>query len=249
MATDPATGGVAVKALPVGWMWPDWPSPMKAQTAYVLEQLGHILEAAGSSLQEVLKAQVYILDPDEITFVDEVWREVFPVDPPARTITIVNDMALRGGLIEINLVAAASNGRLRKEVIRTSDVAAPLFHESQAVRAGNLVFFSTQVATADVTAQSADPDFPFQAAAGRVQTEVLLRNVDALCRAAGGTLQDVVRVQTHFTDLAHFDAAHEVWQRTFTEIPPAWTITQVKGPLPVRGAVLLSDVMAYIDAV
>lgn len=249
MAYDAFVGGLAEKARTPDWIWQDWPPPARAQTAYLLDQLAIVLDAAGSSLRDVVKSTVYLLTPDDITFVDDVWREYFPDDPPARCFVIADRLAMKEGVVEINFVAVTSNGRTRKEVIRAADAPAPLFHEAQAVKAGPLLFLSNQTAADEqglVATARPHPDFPFNAASGRVQMETTLRNVDAICRAAGGSLADVARVQTLFTDLVQFDAAHEVWKRAFPETPPAWTIAQVRGPLPVEGAVLHNDVIAYI---
>lgn len=250
MAYEFGSRGLAERARTPDWNWTDWPVPVKAQTSFLLDQMEQILLAAGSSLKDVVKAQVYLLTPDDITFVDEVWQERFPEEPPARSFVIADKMALKDGAIEINFVAVASTGRLRKEIVKAPQAPAPLFHEAQAVRAGPLLFLSNQLAADGnglVPAARPSPDFPFNAASGRVQMEAILRNVDTICRAAGGSLANVARVQSYFTDLAEFDAAHEVWRRAFPETPPAWTIAQVRGPLPIQDAVVLSDVTAYIE--
>lgn len=257
MAYDPPEDGlsfrVAVRAQTVNGLWPSTFPDARSQTRFLLtEKLGPILEKSGASLADVVKAQVYLLTPDDITFVDEAWEEVFPTDPPAKTITIVNRMALQGGVVEINLIALRSDGATKKETIRAADLPEPLFYEPLAVKAGPLLFLSTQLA-ADEGGLAKEvrkhPDFPFNVSSGQVQMEVILRNVGRICAAAGGSVEDVVKVQSYFTDLGEFSGAHRAWKDTFTgDVPPAWTIAQVDGPLPVAGAVVLCDVIAYVGS-
>ncbi len=56
-----------------------------AQTHQVIANLREILEAAGSSLDHVVKANVYLGDINEFGAFNNVYRTDFPSDPPART--------------------------------------------------------------------------------------------------------------------------------------------------------------------
>ena len=64
--------------------FPYYGSDIKLQTHYVLGNLKKTFEAAGSSLDHVVKAQVFMTDLGNFNAFDEVWREYFKV-PPART--------------------------------------------------------------------------------------------------------------------------------------------------------------------
>jgi 2-iminobutanoate/2-iminopropanoate deaminase len=90
---DPATGEVVVDA------------PIERQTEIVLEQMKRCLEAAGSSLANVLKCNVYCTSVEKFAAVNEVYRRYFPTDPPARV--FVNVPAWPGRFdIEIDCIAA-----------------------------------------------------------------------------------------------------------------------------------------------
>ena len=56
-----------------------------AETRQVLENLKAILEAAGSSLENVVKVTIYMVDLGELPAMNEVFSRYFPVEPPART--------------------------------------------------------------------------------------------------------------------------------------------------------------------
>ena len=75
------------------------------QAELVLEQMKQCVEAAGSSLGNVLKVNVYVTSVDMFPAVNEVYRKYFPSDFPARI--FVNVPAWNGGFdIEVDCVAA-----------------------------------------------------------------------------------------------------------------------------------------------
>ena len=75
------------------------------QAELVLEQMKQCVEAAGSSLSNVLKVNVYVTSVDMFPAVNEVYRKYFPSDFPARI--FVNVPAWNGGFdIEVDCVAA-----------------------------------------------------------------------------------------------------------------------------------------------
>ena len=66
--------------------FPYYNSDIKLQTRYVLENLKKTFAAAGSSFDNVIKAQVFLTDLNNFNGFDEVWREYFTVPPPRTTI-------------------------------------------------------------------------------------------------------------------------------------------------------------------
>jgi len=58
---------------------------IRAETRRTLENIRAILEAAGSSLREVVRVGVFLADMKDFDAMNEVYREIFPENPPART--------------------------------------------------------------------------------------------------------------------------------------------------------------------
>lgn len=75
------------------------------QTARVLENLKAVLEAAGSSLDRVLKTTVFLKDMGEFAAMNEVYGRYFHVNPPARA-TVEAARLPRDSRVEIECVAA-----------------------------------------------------------------------------------------------------------------------------------------------
>jgi 2-iminobutanoate/2-iminopropanoate deaminase len=80
------------------------PGGIAAETRQVCENLKSVLEAAGSSLEKVVKVTIYMVDLGELMEMNAVFSRYFPVDPPART--TFQCVALVGGArIEIEATA------------------------------------------------------------------------------------------------------------------------------------------------
>jgi len=77
-----------------------------AQTRQALENLSAVLEAAGSSLAQVVKTTVFLIDMNEFSTMNAVYAEFFPAMPPARSTVQVSALPL-GGLVEIEVIAVA----------------------------------------------------------------------------------------------------------------------------------------------
>ena len=81
------------------------PGGIKAETRQVLENLSTVLHAADSSLEKVLKTTVFIADlAGDFRAMNEVYREFFPSEPPARSTVEVKGLAL-SARVEIEAVA------------------------------------------------------------------------------------------------------------------------------------------------
>jgi 2-iminobutanoate/2-iminopropanoate deaminase len=81
-------------------------APIERQTELVLEQLKLCVETAGSSLQNVLKCNVYCTSVEKFAAVNAIYARYFPNDPPARI--FINVPAWPGHFdIEIDCIAAA----------------------------------------------------------------------------------------------------------------------------------------------
>jgi 2-iminobutanoate/2-iminopropanoate deaminase len=80
---------------------------MEAQTRMCLENTKAILEAAGASLGNVVKATIFVTDLDQMSPMNQVYKSYFPNDPPTRSCVEVRRLA-GDALIESEVVANIS---------------------------------------------------------------------------------------------------------------------------------------------
>jgi len=78
------------------------------QTERVIENLKSVLEAAGSSLERVVKTTVYLKDMGDFAPMNEVYARYFPANPPARA-TVEAARLPRDVRIEIDCIATAQS--------------------------------------------------------------------------------------------------------------------------------------------
>src|SRR5687767_15550604 len=110
-----------------------------------------------------------------------------------------------------------------KEQVRSERVREPSGHFSHAIAVeakGRLVFIS------GMTARRPDGSI---AGIGDVeaQTRQVCENLKAAVEEAGGTLDDICRVDVYVRNMEHFDAIHKVRREYFTGSPPASTMVEI----------------------
>lgn len=101
-----------------------------------------------------------------------------------------------------------------KKIIRTESAPAAIGAYSQAVECGGMLYISGQIPLDPASMEMADESF--EAAAHRA-----FQNLAAVAAAAGGDLNQAVKVNIALTDLAHFAALNEIMAQYFREPYPA----------------------------
>lgn len=122
--------------------------------------------------------------------------------------------------------------------IATDRAPAAIGPYSQAVRRGNTVFLSGQIPLDPATGVLVEGDIAMQA-------RRVFDNLSAVCAAAGGSLDDVVRVGIYLVDLGDFAAVNAVMADYFSAPYPARSTIEVAG-LP-RGAQVEVDAILVFD--
>jgi reactive intermediate/imine deaminase len=83
------------------------PGGIEPETRQALDNIRATLELAGSSLGRVLKVTVFLADIEEYAAMNEVYREFFGAQPPARSTLAASGLAI-GARVEIEVIAASS---------------------------------------------------------------------------------------------------------------------------------------------
>jgi enamine deaminase RidA (YjgF/YER057c/UK114 family) len=116
------------------------------------------------------------------------------------------------------------------------------------VRAGDLLFLSGLLAIDRgglIEAARPDPAQPFSGSSIQAQMDYLLRNAERICRAAGTSLANVVRIQQFHTDLRDFHPACQVWQQHLAGQPLPLSAVEVPF-IPVPGCTVQLDLWVYV---
>ena len=121
-----------------------------------------------------------------------------------------------------------------KTIISTNNAPGAIGTYSQAVKVNNTVYLSGQIPLIPATMTVVSEDFT-------EQTHQVFKNLVAVCEAAGGNINDMVKVNIFMIDLANFATVNEVMSQYFSQ------------PYPARAAVQVSrlpkDVLIEIDGV
>jgi 2-iminobutanoate/2-iminopropanoate deaminase len=121
-----------------------------------------------------------------------------------------------------------------KEVISTSDGPKAIGPYSQAIRANGFVFVSGQVSFDPVTNTLVLGDVG-------AQTNRVMQNLSGILKAAGSSLEKVVRATVFLKNMNDFAAMNEVYAKHFPSQPPARSTVEV--------ARLPKDVLVEIDVI
>jgi len=125
---------------------------------------------------------------------------------------------------------------MTRKAIQTDQAPEAIGPYSQAIQIGNALYLSGQLGIDPATGKLVDGGVIAQA-------KQALSNVQAICKAAGFSLADVVQVQVFLANIADFKAVNEVYKEFFKEPYPARAAFGV-GALPVGGAVEILTVAA-----
>jgi reactive intermediate/imine deaminase len=123
-----------------------------------------------------------------------------------------------------------------KTVISTASAPSAIGTYSQAVRSGDTIYLSGQIGL--------DPESMQLAEGIDAQIERVFANLKAVAEAAGGTLDDAVKLTIYLTDLAHFAKVNEVMAAYFRPPYPARAAIGVAS-LP-RAALVEADAILVI---
>ena len=125
-----------------------------------------------------------------------------------------------------------------RQAVATSSAPQAIGPYSQAIRSGGLLFVSGQIPLDPATGVLIGGDIG-------VQTRQVLKNLEAILRAAGSSFEQVVRTTVYLADMADFAAMNDVYATCFTTPAPARSTIQAAA-LPKQARVEI-DLIASLD--
>lgn len=124
---------------------------------------------------------------------------------------------------------------MSKEIIHTNNAPQAIGTYSQAVKIHHTVYLSGQIPLVPATMTMIDGDIA-------AQITQVFENLQAVAHAAGGNLNDIVKLNVFLTDLAHFPMVNEIMGRYFNEPYPARAAIGVAA-LPKDASVEMDGIM------
>jgi 2-iminobutanoate/2-iminopropanoate deaminase len=197
-----------------------------AETRQILRHLDQLLQAAGSSLANVVKVNVLIYSMLEYDNMNSVYREFFPTASPART--VCGAKLIGGHKVEIECVALASATGLHPSADRLPrNVIQPANPKLNVSRNANLPH-SPGIWTGDyIFLSGMGPVDPLTGGRnlGPIAEQIrqTLRNMAHMLESAGSGLDRIVKMTVVLADAGDYDEMNRVWREFFPMDPPART--------------------------
>ena len=126
---------------------------------------------------------------------------------------------------------------MSKQIIHTDNAPKAVGTYSQAVKVGNTVYVSGQIGLDPVTMTLKDGFI--------AQAEQVLDNIEAIAKASGGSLADVVKFNVSLADLGDFDALNQIFSARLSAPYPARAALEVSA-LP-KGARVEIEAILYVE--
>jgi enamine deaminase RidA (YjgF/YER057c/UK114 family) len=216
---------------------------IRKQTEFLIEEkLKPALEAAGSSLERSVKAQVYLARIEDLPDFIDVWNRHYEDIPCALTVVPTKSFATVGGIIEINLLALTNTARRERQVI-TADVPG-MAALGPCVRVGEFLLPSGLMAIGrdgHIVGKAVSPGFTGLSHAGYAQASAVYDYAEALCRAAGTSMANTLRAQYFVSDVTAFPGVAMAWASRFGTQPHPFVCIQTPPAMPAPGAALIAD--------
>ena len=125
---------------------------------------------------------------------------------------------------------------MEKKIVATPKAPAAIGPYSQAIRIGDFLYTSGQISLDPETMKMITGDI-------EMETEKVLKNIEAILKADGLDLNNIIKTTVYLTDLSEFTRMNQVYEKFFSETKPARACVQVTA-LP-KGAKVEIDAIAH----
>lgn len=127
---------------------------------------------------------------------------------------------------------------MSRDIIHTPQAPAAIGTYSQAVKVGDTVYLSGQIPLEPTTMTLVEDGID-------AQIRQVFNNLHAVAEAAGGSLNDLVKLNVYLTDLSHFPRVNEIMAEYFTQPYPARAVVGVAAlprgvPVEIDGVLVLT---------
>lgn len=251
LARDSA-GAIATAAMPPpGQAWNG--TRISLETDYLIRQrLIPVLDAAGSSLGLVLKAQVYLSHEEDFPAFWQSWARAFgDLIPPTTVVPVCHPaFGTRDATLEVNVVAAHRSAAARvRDVACDVELLGPGMVPARSF--DGLLFVAGLMAIDGdgiVSAARVPATAPFFANSAARQMRDILDKAKEIFAAAGSDLMHVVRALHFYANLTDFHASFAPWLRVAGDTGVPFSAVEVAPNLFVPGARVILDLWGQVPS-
>ena len=216
---------------------------IRKQTEFlIIEKLKPALEAAGSSLERSLKAQIYLADIEDAPDCLDVWNQYYAGIPCAVTVVPTKSFATVGGIVEINLIAL-TNAATREKLVVEADIPGMAAY-GPCIKAGEFLLPSGLMAIGGdghIVGKAISSSFGGLSHAGYSQAATVYGYAEALCAAAGTTMGRLLRAQYFVNDISAFPGIAMAWSARYGNEPHPFVCVQTPPQMPAPDATFIAD--------
>lgn len=239
---DASIGEVEAAARVADWIWAG--SEARNEASVLLNRLAMRLGRLDASLNDVVHVTLFVTDITDIFEIDQSWKRLFGSNPPARTVVPVRGLGVprkegtgmghgdRAVRLEHQIRALRPGQGVCLE--RVASDAGPLAAESEAVRAGSLMWLSHQYPRTtcgeDVTAQ----------------VDEVFAQIAKLCDQAHTSVENLAQLRVFCLEESTAQVIADKLRILIPENPPVVGVMTVPGPLLVPGAKFFVDGVVQI---
>ena len=205
------------------------PHTIENHTKTALDSIGEELTKVGSSMERVLKANVYMEEIGSRPGMESAYRGRFGPPSPARSSAVVQ----QGGIPDNSLVAIDCIAYI-PEIKSDGEIANAPVSISSGRRQGNLLFLSGRggYGTEPFTIEQ--------------HTTHCLNLIEASLISAGSSMEKVLKVNVMIDDIANYEGLNAAYKGRFSANPPARTTAAVQKGGISGNSLLILDCIAYV---
>jgi 2-iminobutanoate/2-iminopropanoate deaminase len=191
-----------------------------AQAKQVFDNLRAVLAQAGTSLDNAVHVNVMLQNASDMAALDQVYRQQFHGEPPART-TIIGTMVRPGALLEIQ-VTAVPNGVARKAIL-PAGWAKPTSPYNYGILAGDTLYLSGLVSRNGRDNAQVQGDIA-------TQVKTIMDNAGEILKAAGMSYGDLAAGHVALRDMTLFAPMNDAYRTYWEKDRPARVSCQAAPP-------------------
>ena len=212
------------------------PDGIAAQTRMAMDNMGHVLRAAGMDHGNVLTCHVQLADMDNYKVLNAVYGSYFGPDHyPSRT-TVEMPGLPRGANLEVTCLAFGDKSQIKIVMPSAGAIPGAMGPYRPAVWGGDMLYVSGNGAR-DPETNEVSPDMA-------KQTAQTLANISSILDAAGVSFDDTVYANTYFLGTEHYAAVDSVNQQRFDQgkgtARGTFCLSRLPGPTRVEITVVVA---------